>query len=266
MNHEQAHDHLEEFVAGTLSAEDQAAVSAHLDTGCEECLRRVRELSEISALLADAAPPAEPPPGLRKRLMEQARGSDKSNGVSGGGFVRWLPALIAAAAVVLVVLWSWDLRSANQQLQSQLDSTRVALSDLEKDIAAYEDATFLLGEPGMQFIDLAGVAPNEQAFGKVVLDPDKGTGIVYMYALPPTPEGMAYQLWVVREGKPTSAGTFTVNEDGTAMLKLERVDDLSEVLAFNVTIEPEGGASEPTGMMYLTGPDVIQSPDNSGSE
>lgn len=59
-------------------------------------------------------------------------------------------------------------------------------------------------------------------------------------------------------GKPTSAGTFTVTNDGSAMLSLEALPDSSQIAAFEVTIEPVGGQTEPTGMMYLTGPNTLQ--------
>ena len=102
---------------------------------------------------------------------------------------------------------------------------------------------------------LKGVEPNTQAFGKVVLDPERGAAVVHMYRLPQTPEGMEYQLWVMREGKPTSVGLFTVAENGRGILKLHGLPDPSSIASYVVTIEPEGGQSEPTGMMYLTGPE-----------
>jgi anti-sigma-K factor RskA len=139
-------------------------------------------------------------------------------------------------------VWNGQLQRRNSKLAAQL--------------AAYEDATVLLGQPGMEFVDLAGVDPNPQAFGKVVVDPRRGTGVVYMYRLPLAPQGMQYQLWVMREGRPTSAGTFTVGEDGSAVLSLESVDTPAAFASFQVTIEPVTGVSEPTGMMYLTGPDA----------
>jgi anti-sigma-K factor RskA len=75
-----------------------------------------------------------------------------------------------------------------------------------------------------------------------------------MYRLPETPEGMTYQLWVTREGKPTSVGMFSVGEDGMAMLTLNDLPDEGDMPTFSVTIEPAGGQPLPTGMMYLTGP------------
>lgn len=133
---------------------------------------------------------------------------------------------------------------------------------MQQELEAYKDATALLTAPGMQFFDLAGVAPNEQAFGKVVIEPDGGTAVVYMYELPPTPEGMDYQLWMMRDNVPTSVGTFTVSGDGSASLTLDQIPDMGTFASFDVTIEPAGGAPQPTGMMYLTSPQVIQLPDS----
>ena len=75
-----------------------------------------------------------------------------------------------------------------------------------------------------------------------------------MYQLPEPPEEMEYQLWVIRDGKPTSAGVFKVAKDGSKILKLEELPDQDTIASFTVTIEPNGGRPLPTGMMYLTGP------------
>lgn len=269
MQHEQVLEHLEEYVLGTLASDERLAVEEHLDAGCDVCLKRVAELSEVTAGLSDMLPPKQPAPELRQRIQQSLRAratsdshvaeAPESSANRRSGTPSFISLLAAAAAVVLVV-WIWNLKSQIDDLTAQLQSAEQKAVELHEKIAAYEDATALLAEPGMQFIDLAGVAPNEQAFGKVVIDPDRGTGVVYMYSLPPTPEGMAYQLWVVREGVPTSVGTFTVNDDGTAMLTLETMPDLGSIASFDVTIEPAGGMPAPTGMMYLTSPSVIQSP------
>ncbi|MDZ4722927.1 MAG: anti-sigma factor [candidate division Zixibacteria bacterium] len=143
-----------------------------------------------------------------------------------------------------------------EQLQNDHATNLAQISKLERDLHAYEDATVLLGQPGMKFVDLSGVEPNRQAFGKVVIDPIRGTGVVYMYQLPQTPEGKVYQAWSLRDGKPTSVGRFTVAPDGSAVLKMNSLPDPSHIASFQVTIETAGGEEQPTGMMYLTGPDA----------
>ena len=242
MNHDQAHDLLEQYALGTLEPGEHASVELHLRAGCSTCRERMRELLDVSARLAGAVRSAVPPRELKEKILSSAHNSRPSLAPkpNRSQFVNlWLP-LVGATAVVALLVWNGQLRRENSELADRL--------------AAYEDATVLLGQPGMEFIDLAGVDPNLQAFGKVVVDPHRGTGVVYMYRLPKTPQGMQYQLWVMREGRPTSAGTFIVGDDGSAVLSLESVDTPAALASFQVTIEPVTGVTEPTGMMYLTGP------------
>ena len=266
MQHEQAIDHLEEYVLGTLSPELASEVEQHLDSGCEVCRLRLVELGETAAHMAGMITPIKPPPELKEKIMASITTESHSSGNSAsgstGGRVTRILALFATAAALLLAAWGWKVTRENKSLQIQLDQRESRISRMEKEIEAYMDATSLLTSPGMQFFDLAGVAPNDQAFGKVVIKPDGGNAVVYMYELPPTPEGMAYQLWMVRDGVPTSVGTFTVNEDGSAKLMLDPLPDGGAYAKFDVTIEPAGGAPKPTGMMYLTSPQVIQLQDS----
>lgn len=262
MRHQDVYEHLEEYVSGTLTPEQRQAVEDHLALGCADCESRLAELGELAVRMADAVPQQDPPAHLRERIMQSvsAPQSDVQSDPPGSSLSRIVLA-VAAAAILVLGFWNWQMYHELDSIRTQLEVSEAETDRLNRELETYQDATFLLAEPGMQFIDLAGVAPNEQAFGKVVIDPDRGQGVVYMYELPPTPDGMAYQLWIVREGKPTSVGTFTVNEDGSAMLSLETLPDLGEIASFDVTIEPAGGEEKPTGMMYLTGPSIFQSPD-----
>ncbi|MBD3257801.1 hypothetical protein GF377_05155 [candidate division GN15 bacterium] len=264
MTHEQAQELLEAYSLGTLENGEHREVEAHLDE-CADCRARLRELSEVVALMAESVPQEDSPETLEHRILDRVGSQPASDGPEssvGGWWVRrrlgWFVAAVAAALALIFGVQHSRMSGELERTRGELSSYESQVDKLQADLAAYEDATMLLGEPGMQFIDLAGVDPNPQAFGKVVLDPDRGNAIVYMYELPPTPEGMEYQLWVMREGKPTSAGTFTVANDGSAVLSLESVPDMSEIASFDVTIEPKGGQREPTGMMYLTTPSTMQ--------
>ena len=67
---------------------------------------------------------------------------------------------------------------------------------------------------------------------------------------------MQYQFWVLREGVPTSAGLFTVSDNGSAVLELTDLPDPAFIASFTVTLEPASGPEVPSGMMYLTGPSL----------
>jgi anti-sigma-K factor RskA len=259
MDHQEAYELLEEYVLGTLPPEQRSALERHLDTGCDSCRRQLVELGEVAAQMADSLPQHTPSPALRGRIMAAVAAespAQKAPARSGVGITR-IFAMVASAAAVFLAVWTWQTQGKLVEMTAQMEKAETEMTRLRNEIESYKDATSLLAEPGMEFIDLAGVAPNEQAFGKVVIDPERGAGIVYMYELPPTPEGMTYQLWMVRDGVPTSAGMFTVNDDGTAMLELDPMPDMDQFASFDVTIEPAGGMPEPTGMMYLTSPTTI---------
>lgn len=258
MKHEQVLDLLEEYSLGLLDEKQFDAVDEHLDL-CEACRDRLLRLSELAEAMAESVPQHDPPANIEEELMNQVESSPvKPQQVAMGSRLGWIVAAAAALGALYFGVQNTELGTELGKTQAQVDSLSTYVEKLRNDMAAYEDATQLLGKPGMQFVDMAGVGPNGQAFGKVVVDPEGNTGVVYMYQLPDTPEGMEYQLWVMHEGKPTSAGTFTVANDGSAMLSLEALPDFSQIAAFEVTIEPVGGQTEPTGMMYLTGPNTLQ--------
>lgn len=246
MNHNEAYDQLESYVLGALTPDEQREVDAHLATDCGECRARVRELEDICVDLARSVPQHEPPAHLRKQILGSLGGGASTKAQPSHFNVGWLAAGVAAAAAFVLLFHSF--------------SQRDLITKLQRDLKEAQDVSGLLEAPGMRFVDLKGVEPNTQAFGKVVVDPKQGQAVVYMYRLPQTPEGMEYQLWVMRDGKPTSAGVFTVNEDGSAMLTLDDMPDDNNQPSFLVTIEPEGGQPAPTGMMYLTGPTKTTTP------
>lgn len=247
MNHENVYDLLEDYVLGNIEFHKIEMIENHLDSGCAECLKRYNEISELSLKLAQDIPQVDPSHQVKENLLGKIKKSEQKQTIDIFRVfrdVKWVP----AAAVILIVF---------------LSTTSITLlkinSDLKKQLVETQDITSLLNLPGMQFVDLEGIDPNPQAFGKVVIDPEQGAAVVYMYALPQTPQGMEYQLWVMREGKPTSAGTFTVAGDGSARLALEELSDPTNIASFLVTIEPAGGENAPTGMMYLTGPNIYKS-------
>jgi anti-sigma-K factor RskA len=242
MEHIEARALLEEYVFGTLEEKQTADLEAHLSTGCAECQAALSELQQLAVKIASEVPQFDPSSRVKERLL--ARLSTPSSKEASFGFRLprrvWLPGLISAAAAIALFFWGIHLFQENKKLRQLLSEA--------------EDVTSLLSSPGMQFVDLKGVDPNPQAFGKVVLDRQRGKAVVYMYRLPQTPQGKQYQLWVMCEGKPTSVGVFAVAPDGSAALKLDRLPGPDGFPSFLVTIEPEGGQTAPTGMMYLTGP------------
>ena len=169
----------------------------------------------------------------------------------------WIPAVAGTAAAIVLLIWTLSLNQQLKTIHNELSTSQNQITRLETQMAAYTDAALLLGKPCTQMGSLDGVDPNPEAFGQVLLHPDETFGVFYVYRMPQPPQGMEYQLWMLRDGKPTSVGLFTVLADGTAILKMDALPNPTSIEEFVVTIEPSGGQEQPTGMLYLTGPNPL---------
>ena len=76
MTHTTADEELEGqaalYALGALDAEEARAFESHLEGGCAACEAELREFESVVADLAFAAPAAEPPAGVRSRLLALA--------------------------------------------------------------------------------------------------------------------------------------------------------------------------------------------------
>lgn len=65
---------------GSLEGRDKVAFEEHLRQGCEACARDVRSFAEITSLIGESVP-ANPPQGLRKRLLSKVGSSPRVPGI-----------------------------------------------------------------------------------------------------------------------------------------------------------------------------------------
>jgi anti-sigma-K factor RskA len=262
MEHKEAYELIDAYVFGTLDESEYLSVEKHLETKCEECYARLREVGEVSVELAKGLRGTSPPAGLKLSLMEQvnkttaipvsAETAVSSKQQAGNAWSKVLT-IGGLAAVIALSFWNVSLNSRITSLQSQLENSSVKLNQLVADNSVQNDATMLLGKPCTKLVDLSGVDPNPQAFAKLFLHPDEDFAVFYAYQLPDAPEGREYQAWIKRDGSAQSVGVFTVEEDGYAILKFRGLPKVTSIDSFMVTIEPMGGVKEPTGMRYLLG-------------
>lgn len=185
-------------------------------------------------------------------------------------------ALLALSAGL--VTWSVSLRGtiaeqrasieARDGLIAQLadslsgaDSMRTTVVALRDSLSRKETLLAVLRCPAMREIALAnpgadsGAAPSRG--GKVMWDPDHGFAVVQV-ALPREPDDKDYQLWMIRDGKPVSAGVFHVDRAPDSLGEVYRLDRIAPTEprprdAFAITVEPKGGVPKPTGAMVLSG-------------
>ena len=264
-------EHTAPYALGALDESDRAAFEAHLAT-CDICTAEVRELREVAALLGTAAAQTTPPPGLRDRILADARqvrpiasaSPTPAATINTEGAVRTpisaqvsrrvpvLPWFIAAAAAIVAVIVGLQYRGEREAriaLQQSLESTRLVVDSTAVALRGRDSLLALLLSPDAQAVSVSGTGPAPSA--KYFYDRRASRIVIAANALPPAAAGRTYQLWGIETGRPpVSLGTFNSDPSGRALATLPVPAGL-RVAVTAVTDEPSGGSPQPTTTPFL---------------
>ncbi len=174
----------------------------------------VRAFRETLAVVS-AATAAEPPPEIRDRLLSAVRPARKRFG--------WRTTLLAAAAALIIGLGALTAGLALRPAQTPNTAEQV--------FAAPDVHTVSGAIPG------GGTAT-------VVFSREKNAGVLVMNDVPPPKPGTVYQMWLIGEAGPTSAGTM--DEQAVAPSTTAVLPDLGNSTALAFTVEPGAGSQKPT--------------------
>ncbi|WP_026923185.1 anti-sigma factor [Glycomyces arizonensis] len=231
--------------AYALDAVDDAErrlVDRHLDE-CASCAQEAAELREAASRLADVTI-AEPPPRLRERVLAEARRTRQEappdRPVEPEGPIasaerilrpRRLPRLRRAlAATALVVVIAFAGGAITWVVMQQYAESEVSESDRLAAVLEAADAE----------------VSTEDAVGggqvTVVASASLDQAVVVVSDLAAVGEDRAYQLWLVNDEGPVSAGVMDPGDSSATML----VDGIDETDVMGVTEEPAGGSDAPT--------------------
>ena len=246
------------YALGALEGDEREALASHA-AACAECARKLAEAQGRIALLAFAAPRTEPSPAVKERLLRAARGVASRELRQQGRAVPelqhatswWTWSLAAAAAVLAiasVVLWN-----QNKQLDRQLADMRIMMDDRQKQLDYARTVAHLIEAKDTITVSLAPMPGMPRGAAHVMYNAKMGM-LMYDGWIDPPPEDKSYQLWIVpMDGAPISAGVFNpVTSDSAHWMAKTPVG--VTVKAFAVTLEPAGGAPEPSGPKILVGP------------
>ena len=212
---------------------ERARFDRHL-AECPACAAEVAELIETMAALSDAT--AEPPPArLRAAVLARAAATPQTQrAVRRQTFrlpaVRW-QRLVAAAATVIALGGAGAVGYEIANHPAPLNNTRVSAED--KQIAA------VFGARDAR-VDSVRVAGGGQV--AVVSSDSLNEAVAVLTRLPSPGAGDAYQLWVISDGTPRSAGVLAAGRTGGT----ELVSGVRGAQLIGVTREPAGGSRTPT--------------------
>jgi anti-sigma-K factor RskA len=272
-------EHTAAYALGALDESERGAFEAHLAT-CDTCKAEVRELREVAGILATTAAQIAPPPGLRDRIMSDARvvrpmssasmvdkgqvaPSTKSappaapQGESGarrrsGVLPRVLPWVAAIAASVAAIFLGQQYRServARTVAEQSLAGARLTMDSTSAALARRDSLIASLVAPDVQAVSVTGTGPSPSA--RYFLDRRANRIVIAASSLPPAARGRTYQLWGIETGRPpVSLGTFNTDSSGRALASLAVPAGL-RIAVTAVTDEPTGGSAQPTTTPFL---------------
>lgn len=228
MAHERFEELKDAYVLGALPEEERDEFERYLAAHPER-QAEVDELGAFANLLAISPQQQEPPPELRRRVMEvveaEAAPRHARRRTVFAGLWEYLDArtiALGAAAVLVIGLLSWNvlLQEQVQDLSGQVEEAQA------------EGRT----------IALEGTWAQQGASAEVAAI-DENRVILVAENMPSVPEDRTCQIWVIHDDVPTPSGLFDPEGNMTAAAVTTSIEKAD---AIAVTVEPAGGSEKPT--------------------
>jgi anti-sigma-K factor RskA len=207
------------YALHAVSDDERAAIDRQLAAAppsvAEAFREEVRAVRETMTAVS-AATAAEPPTRLRAAVVAAVQ-------PDAGHRSRWRTALLAAAAAIVVGLAAFGAGIALRPASTP---------SMAQQIMAAPDVRTVSGQ-------LAG------GTATVLFSRDKNAGVLVMNNVPPPSQGTVYQMWLLSDKAPTSAGTM--NTAAVAPSTTDLLTNLGNSNALAFTVEPGNGSPQPTG-------------------
>ncbi len=214
------------YALDAMSESELADVDRLLAAAPEEVAQafaeEVRAIRETMAVMS-AATAVEPPQQLRDRVLAEV-GGDPVRELK-PRIKRWQTAALAAAAALVIGLGAFAVGQALRPAPSMAEQ-----------VFAAPDVQTVSGQ-----IPTGGTAT-------VVFSREKNAGVLVMNDVAPPQAGTVYQMWLIDDKGPHSAGTMdakAVAPSTTAML-----GDLGDSQTLAFTVEPGSGSAQPTTPIF----------------
>ncbi|SDW94353.1 anti-sigma factor [Paenibacillus sp. CF384] len=242
-----------EYVSGACNEEESLAFELHLPH-CDACQKELLELRTAWEALPVDIEWIEPPQDLKQQVMNAAlaaRPEDILPDSAGSHVAQWrprkprarlvkfklLPGLLAASIAGIVLLSAWNIQLRHEQ--------RIAPLPVEQ--ALHVSAAQI-----SELVSLKAQGPLAGKSSGVACIVDNGQSrqfVVYLFGAAATKGAEAYQVWLVKDGVRTSAGTFRVGQAdrGIGLLAMPIASAKLDYDSIGITIEPDDEGNQPRG-------------------
>lgn len=257
------------YVLNALEPEERSDFEQMLEEATREQRDLYQEIRSAANQLAFNVEQAEAPGVVKQRILDQINDGDEEGSKAPGGHISkdrksngvdWGKLAIAASFALLLVtlsliFYSFNLSGELKEREQIIDEQQARITELQEEVEQKEELLAILESREVDLVIMNGMEVNPGGFGKVIWDPESQRALLQVSNLPAVPSDKDYQLWIIKNNQPISAGVFAVNDPARDnFFKIERLADNERPAdAFAITMEPKGGMPQPTGDMYLMG-------------
>lgn len=137
--------------------------------------------------------------------------------------------------------------AANQQLSAVRDDAAKQLADARAGTARAQMVSDVVAAPDLVRFTIAGSGPSGMS-GQVLWSRTRGVVFSGVRLAPPA-AGMTYQLWMLTDAAPVTAGTFVPDATGRVTFTAEAPRVPRAVIGAALTLEPAGGSATPSELL-----------------
>ena len=154
-----------------------------------------------------------------------------------------------------LVFYAFSLRSEISDQESTIVSQEEEIADLENEMNELQEMLSVMDSRQLHVVRLLGMEANPFGYGNVIWDSQNNRAVVQLAELPNAGKDGQYQFWAIFDNKAVDIRSFSVNNDGEVLFLIENLDGLNKRkdFSFAVTLESDGGSSQPDGEMHLMG-------------
>ncbi|BBH23710.1 hypothetical protein Back11_50550 [Paenibacillus baekrokdamisoli] len=234
-----------DYVMDICTDEEKLAFERHLPF-CEDCQKELEELGIVWEALPTDMEQIEPPADLKNQVMNaiMATESDKDHPISTAIRARRplfgkrsTTALFAAAIAAILLVSLWNVQLYRDQSAAPLP---------------VEQALSVSAAQITQLVRLQPKSPEVSESAGVACIVDNGQSkqfVIYLFGAAVTEGDQAYQVWLIKDGVRSSAGTFRVHrsDKGIGLLAMPIASDTLAFDSIGITLEPDDHGNQPRG-------------------
>ena len=249
-SNDQFREQIVAYALGSLDPAERAELEVHLRTGCAECSAALEEARWLVSRLAALSPEAAPSDILKGRLLKTVRSEIRpTRSPSRTPFWMWG----AAAAVLLFALYNagetYVLRRKITEMQKSTSASMQSQENLRSQLLEAErEAMILTDRESHKFV----LAANEKEWPQMKAMWHEKYGLCIVGQNIPMPKpNHTLQLWLMPKApgsKLMPSMTLRPDPDGRFCLIVAKPpEDMHNTKWLEITEEPAGGSSQPTG-------------------